>query len=218
MICPVFAIFKQGLWLIFIVTEATFIDKFCSRTACKLLFLAFINTISSMWRGFFDSVGEKQNCSYNTLHSSRQGSDFARVHLNWVCHSNTEIRLSCSSEKSPARNDILRWHKNFLSNGNLGHRAGNSRPLISEERLEEARQLFSDDFRLSTRRTPTVLNMPSTTVHRILVSACIFSHTGPKICTYWGSLTEKIEYDFLIAAKKILMATSNSFKGSFDSS
>ena len=60
-------------------------------------------------------------------------------------------------EKNPPKTEIFRWHKSFMSKGNLSNIRGKARPCLSEEIIEEVRQMFSDDPRLSIHKAATVL-------------------------------------------------------------
>ena len=63
---------------------------------------------------------------------------------------------------------MLRCNANFMLDVNLGHRGGDGRPRVADERMEEMRQMFAADPRLSILRAFTALSMLPTTVHRIL--------------------------------------------------
>ena len=68
----------------------------------------------------------------------------------------------------PQRNDIIRWQRNFLETGSLGHRGDNGRPQITNERIEQVRLMFQDSPSQGIREASVALDMPPTTVHRIL--------------------------------------------------
>ena len=75
----------------------------------------------------------------------------------------------------PHRSEIARWQRNFLSRGSLRHRGGNGRPRTTGERIEEVRLMFQEDPRLSIRNASVALDMPYTTVHRVL-RRCLLLH------------------------------------------
>ena len=75
----------------------------------------------------------------------------------------------------PHRSDIAQWLRNFLMNGSLRHRGGNGRPRTAVESIEEVRLMVQEDPRLSIRHASAALDMPYTTVHRIL-RRCLLLH------------------------------------------
>ena len=68
----------------------------------------------------------------------------------------------------PTRSSILRWHEQFSTVGNVAHRRGNGRPRISDEEIENVRLLFDNNPFLSTRQAESRLNMPKSTIQRVL--------------------------------------------------
>ena len=71
-------------------------------------------------------------------------------------------------KKPPSRNDILRWDQSFLERGSLAHRGGNGRPRTSQETVDKIQELFRKNPKLSLRAASASLNVPTTTLHRIL--------------------------------------------------
>ena len=73
----------------------------------------------------------------------------------------------------PTRNSVLRWHEQFLTAGNMTHRGGNGRSRISDREIENVRSLFENSPRLSIRQAESLLNMPRSTIQRVL-RKCLF--------------------------------------------
>ena len=68
----------------------------------------------------------------------------------------------------PMRNSILRWHEQFLTAGNMAQRGGNGRPIMSDGEIENVQSLFENNPRLSMRQAEFLLNMPRSTIQRVL--------------------------------------------------
>ena len=72
----------------------------------------------------------------------------------------------------PSRNNILRWHENLFEHGNVYHRkTGSGRPRSSGSSesqiiIEEAFQKSPE--RLSLRRAEMELDVPRSSIHRVL--------------------------------------------------
>ena len=60
----------------------------------------------------------------------------------------------------PRREDILRWQEKFLDEGNLGHRGGNIRHRILNQRVKKVRLLFQNDPSIGICRASTAPKMP----------------------------------------------------------
>ena len=60
---------------------------------------------------------------------------------------------------SPTRNSILHSHEQFWTVGNMAHRGGNGRPLISDREIKNVRSLFENKSRLSISQAESLLNM-----------------------------------------------------------
>ena len=68
----------------------------------------------------------------------------------------------------PVRNSILRWAENFTEGGNVENRSGRGRPSIDENTIQTVSNYFRSHPRRSIRRAETDLNIPRSTVHKIL--------------------------------------------------
>ena len=68
----------------------------------------------------------------------------------------------------PTRNSITRWREQFLTAENMAHRGGNGRPRKSDGEIEKVWSLFENNPRLNIRQTESLLNMPRSTLQRVL--------------------------------------------------
>ena len=68
----------------------------------------------------------------------------------------------------PDRKDILRWYRQFVETGCLYKGKSPGRPRVMEESVERIRSAFLRSPRKSTRRTSRELQMPQSTVWKVL--------------------------------------------------
>lgn len=68
---------------------------------------------------------------------------------------------------TPYRSDIVRWERSFLERKVLAHKGGNGRPRTSQETMPWVEQIFGSDRSLSICSASSMLQLSSTTGHRI---------------------------------------------------
>ena len=68
----------------------------------------------------------------------------------------------------PSRSSIRRWHKKFMETGSVLDAVRTGRPRISVENIESVRQAFSRSPMKSIRTAARQLELPPTTVHKVL--------------------------------------------------
>ena len=68
----------------------------------------------------------------------------------------------------PPRSSILRWHKKFMEAGSMLDAVRSGRPRISAENIASVRKAFSRSTTKSIRTAARELELPLTTVHKVL--------------------------------------------------
>ena len=68
----------------------------------------------------------------------------------------------------PSRSSIRRWHKKFMETGSVLDAVRTGRLRISAENIESVRQAFSRSPMKSIRTAARQLELPPTTVHKVL--------------------------------------------------
>ena len=81
----------------------------------------------------------------------------------------TQRRYRTKNGKDPpSRSSIRRWHKNFMETGSVMDAVRSVRPRTSAESIERVRQAFSRSPIKSIRTAARELELPPTTVHKVL--------------------------------------------------
>ena len=101
----------------------------------------------------------------------------------------------------PTRNNILRCHEQIMSAGNMAHSGGNSRPRISDGEIENVRSLFKNNIRLSIRQAESLLNIPRSTIQRVLRKCSFCTRTRCKISTESPTQTREKEISLRVILK-----------------
>ncbi|XP_071043842.1 protein GVQW3-like [Parasteatoda tepidariorum] len=68
----------------------------------------------------------------------------------------------------PSKSSILRWKKNFLETGIIADKKRSGRPCTSDFDVERVRRTFSDNPRRSVRSAARELDMPISTVYKVI--------------------------------------------------
>ena len=77
----------------------------------------------------------------------------------------------------PARSIIRAWHKKCMETDSALQRKGAGQPQTSEEEIESVRVAHTRSPRKSTRRASTQLQIPRSTIHKVL-------HRNLRLCAY----------------------------------
>ena len=96
---------------------------------------------------------------------------------------------------TPSRSTIINWHSLFKENGNPDHRGGNGMPRTSEVRVEQVRLISENQPCWSVRAAASALQVPHTTVHRILRRCLFCTHTKYRIFMAFAAATKLNEYN-----------------------
>ena len=81
----------------------------------------------------------------------------------------TQRRYKTKYEKNPpSRSSIHRWHKKFMETGSVLNAVRTGRLRISAENIKSVRQAFSCYPMKSIRTAARQLELPPTTVHKVL--------------------------------------------------
>ena len=72
------------------------------------------------------------------------------------------------SKEPPARNTILRWELSLQNRGSAARSARSGRPRSSYQRATKVQDLFQEAPTLSIRATERQLNIPRSSIERIL--------------------------------------------------
>ena len=81
----------------------------------------------------------------------------------------TQQRYRAKNGKDPPlRSSIRRWHKKFMETGSVLDAVRSGRPRASAENIERVRQVFSRSPIKSIRTAARELDLPLTTVHKVL--------------------------------------------------
>lgn len=71
----------------------------------------------------------------------------------------------------PSRPSIRAWHKKFMETGTVFDKGRSGRPRISEENIDRVRKAFDHSPRQSIRTTARQLELPPSTVHKVINEA-----------------------------------------------
>ena len=81
----------------------------------------------------------------------------------------TQRRYRTKNGKDPpSRSSIRRWHKKFMETGSVLDAVRSGRPRTSADNIERVRQAFSRSPIKSIRIAARELELPPTTVHKVL--------------------------------------------------
>ena len=92
--------------------------------------------------------------------------------VSWFIETKSDIQAQRNfgrkyGRKPPARPAIRAWHKKFMETGCVLQRKGPGRPQISEE-IESVRVTCTRSPRKSVREASTQLQIPRSTIHKVL--------------------------------------------------
>lgn len=95
------------------------------------------------------------------------------VCVSWFIEtrSDTQTRrnfLTSFNREPPSRPTIRQWHRKFMQTGSVLHQKGAGRPRTSEENVERVREAFHQSPKKSVRTASRQLQMPRSTVHKVL--------------------------------------------------
>ena len=132
--------------------------------------------------------------------------------MKWICYYHTKAGLSCSVKKLLHEEKIsFAGKEKFWERGNLGHRGGNGRPRISNQRVEQVQLLFQNDLVLVS----TELQLLYKCFQRQYIEFCVCVSTSPrkkcKNCISCTRFTSRIDFSLLNNVEIIWTATQNSF-------
>lgn len=115
----------------------------------------------------------------------------------------------------PSNNSIKRWYRQFEQTGSVQHRKGAGRPPVSEAIVDQVRELFTRSPGKSTRRASLELELPRSTVLKIL-------HKHLKLHAYKIQLLHELKpndkprrYDFAVRLLDLEEQTINIGESNF---
>ena len=93
--------------------------------------------------------------------------------VSWFIETKSDVQTQrrCwtkNGKDPPSRSSIRRWHKKFMETGSVLNAVRSGRPRTSAENIERVRQAFSRSPIKSIRTAARELELPPTTVHKVL--------------------------------------------------